>query len=388
MYYYESIAKQAIKHNQTVCGDVVESTRLKSGSYFGIFDGIGSGIYANIAATECASRWSAMVEKGLSFSETCEKMAALMHQARTHPFPFTAFNCAKLTSKGHVQLFTYEAPKPIMVRNGVVHVIEPRYYTVGYEIIGESKATLQAGDQLLLFSDGVSQAGLGNGYKMGWGETGLSDYYGKISAEKSGEGAKAPTKSSDLLENILDKCKCLSGGKHYDDTSILLISCKPPKHLHLFTGPPSTKDKDKAFSDAFKKASGMKLICGSTTADILSRELNEPIKLKEQGMGFNSPPEYAMKSAAMVTEGAMVLNQVCNILDADPIEVTEETSPERITTLFYNADVIHFHVGNAKNKSHQLLPFRQLGLKVRYDVLKDIEQKLKQKGKTVYFDFY
>ena len=355
MYYYESIAKQAIKHNQTVCGD--------------------------------ASRWSAMVEKGLSFSETCEKMAALMHQARTHPFPFTAFNCAKLTSKGHVQLFTYEAPKPIMVRNGVVHVIEPRYYTVGYEIIGESMATLQAGDQLLLFSDGVSQAGLGNGYKMGWGETGLSDYYGKISAEKSGEGAKGPTKSSDLLENILDKCKCLSGGKHYDDTSILLISCKPPKHLHLFTGPPSTKDKDKAFSDAFKKASGMKLICGSTTADILSRELNEPIKLKEQGMGFNSPPEYAMKSAAMVTEGAMVL-KVCNILDADPIEVTEETSPERITNLFYNADVIHFHVGNAKNKSHQLLPFRQLGLKVRYDVLKDIEQKLKQKGKTVYFDFY
>ncbi|HPF17066.1 MAG TPA: SpoIIE family protein phosphatase [Thermotogota bacterium] len=388
MYYYESMSKQAIKHNQTVCGDVLENTRIKSGSYFGVFDGIGSGIYANIAATECASRWSAMIERGLSFSETCEKMATLMHKARTHPFPFTAFNCAKLTSKGHVQIFTYEAPKPVMVRNGVVHVIEPRYYTVGYEIIGESKTSVQAGDQILLFSDGVSQAGLGNGYKMGWGETGLLEFYNKICSEKSGEGSKGQTKPPELLECILDQCKNLSGGKHYDDTSMLIISCKVPKHLHIFTGPPSAKDKDKFFAAAFQKASGIKMICGSTTADILSRELNEPIKLKEQGMGFNSPPEYAMKGAAMVTEGAMVLNQVCNILDADPIEVTEETSPERIANHFYNADVIHFHVGNAKNKSHQLLPFRQLGLKLRYDVLKDIEQKLKQRGKTVFFDFY
>ena len=190
------------------------------------------------------------------------------------------------------------------------------------------------------------------------------------------------------MKRVLEQCKALSDGNHADDTTIMLINCNPPRHLNLFTGPPSTKDKDKIFAEAFKKAKGTKLICGSTTADILSRELNEPIKLSEQGMGFNSPPEYAMKGADMVTEGAMVLNQVSNILDADPIEVTEETSPERITGLFYNADVIHFHVGNAKNKSHQLLPFRQLGLKVRYDVLKDIEHKLKKKGKTVYFDFY
>ena len=380
MYFYESIVKQAIKHHQMVCGDYVTCTRLKTGSYFGVFDGIGSGIYANIAATECATRWSAMIEKGLSFSETCEKMAAGMHEARTKAFPFTAFNCAKMTPKGHVQVFTYEAPKPIMIRNGVIHVIEPHYYTVGYEIIGESRATFEPGDQLLLFSDGVSQAGLGNGYTFGWGEQGVADYFSKMEMSIQDD--------SQLLATLLDKCQEISGGQHADDTSLMLINCKPPRHLNLFTGPPSTKDKDKTFAEAFKKAKGSKLICGSTTADILSRELNEPIKLREQGMGFNSPPEYAMKGADMVTEGAMVLNQVCNILDADPIEVTEETSPERITGMFYNADVIHFHVGNAKNKSHQLLPFRQLGLKVRYDVLKDIEQKLKQKGKTVYFDFY
>ncbi|MEA1884217.1 MAG: SpoIIE family protein phosphatase [Thermotogota bacterium] len=380
MYFYESVVKQAIKHNQMVCGDYISCTRLKTGSYFGIFDGIGSGIYANITATECATRWSTMIEKGLSFSETCEKIAAGMHEARTKAFPFTAFNSAKLTPKGHVQVFTYEAPKPIMIRNGVIHIIEPHYYTVGYEIIGESRATVEPGDQLLMFSDGISQAGLGNGYALGWGEQGVLEFYSKNRFFIKEEGK--------MLETLLEHCKKLSGDKHCDDTSIMIINCKPPRHLNLFTGPPSTKDKDKIFAEAYKKAKGNKLICGSTTADILSRELNEPIKLREQGMGFNSPPEYAMKGADMVTEGAMVLNQVSNILDADPIEVTEETSPERISGMFYNADVIHFHVGNAKNKSHQLLPFRQLGLKVRYDVLKDIEQKLKQKGKTVYFDFY
>ena len=182
MFFYESVVQQAIKHHQKVCGDYVSCTRLKTGSYFGVFDGIGSGIYANIAATECATRWSAMIEKGLSFSETCEKMAAGMHDARTKAFPFMAFNCAKMTPKGHAQVFTYEAPKPIMVRNGVIHVIEPHYYTVGYEIIGESRATFEPGDQLLLFSDEVSQAGLGNGYTFGWGEQGLSEYYKKTAS--------------------------------------------------------------------------------------------------------------------------------------------------------------------------------------------------------------
>ncbi len=380
MFYYESIIQQAKKEKQMVCGDHVSCTRLKTGSYFGIFDGIGSGIYANIAATECASRWSTMIENGLSFSETCEKMASGMHKARSQPFPFTAFNCAKLTPKGYVQIFTYEAPKPIMIRNGVVHVIEPRFYTVGYEIIGESMTTFEKSDQLLIFSDGVSQAGLGNTHPLGWGERGLAEFFSAHMNSFDNHEA--------LLQKILAHCQQLSGGKHADDTSIMLINCKSPKYLSVFTGPPSLKEKDEIFAGAFRKAKGKKMICGSTTVDIISRETNEPVRLKEKGLGFNSPPEYGMNGADMVTEGAMVLNQVSNILDAEQIEVTDETSPERMANLFYQSDVIHFHVGNAKNRTHQLLPFRQLGIKVRADVVKEIAEKLREKGKMVYFDFY
>ena len=380
MYYYESRLEQATKHKQMVCGDTISYARFKNASYFGVFDGIGSGIYANIASIECANRWSGMIENGLSFSETCEKIASSMHKARTRQFPFTAFSCAGLTANGRVRVFSYESPKPIMIRNTLVHILEPHYYRVGYEIIGESQAQFEPGDKLLLFSDGVSQAGLGKGYSLGWGEKGLADFYSGLMGKYTDE--------EELLKKILEKCKLISGERHCDDTSLVQISCRSPRYLSIFTGPPAAREKDSLFAGSFKKAKGKKLICGSTTADVLSRELTESIKLKEKGMGYNSPPEYAMNGADMVTEGAMVLNQVSNILDAEEIEVTEETSPERITKMFYNADVIHFHVGNARNKTHQLLPFRQLGIKARSDVLKDIEQKLKQKGKTVYFDFY
>ncbi len=379
MLFYESITHQSFKHGQIVCGDYISSARLKSGSYFGVFDGIGSGIYANITAIECGNRWLGMIENALSFSETCEMLASSMHKARSRAFPFTAFNCARLTGGGHGQIFTYEAPKPVLMRNGMLHVIEPNYYTVGYEIIGESKVTLEEGDQLLLFSDGVSQAGLGESYTFGWGETGFAEYYAKQRKELD---------NTALLERVAEECRIISGGRHEDDTSIILIKCRSPEHLNIFTGPPSTKEKDKVFAKAFKKAQGKKIICGSTTTDIFARELNETIKLKEKGLGYNSPPEYEMKGAEMVTEGAMVLNQVSNILDADEIEITTDTSPERIALLFYRADIIHFHVGNARNKTHQLLPFRQLGIKERSEVLKDIAEKLKAKGKMVYFDYY
>ncbi|HOO32371.1 MAG TPA: SpoIIE family protein phosphatase [Thermotogota bacterium] len=379
MLYFEGIIHQSIKDKQIVCGDYTAITRTKSGSYFGVFDGIGSGIYANIAATECATRWAGMIENGLSFSETCEHIAASMHKARIQEFPFTAFNAANFTNNGKCIIYTYEAPKPILIKNGVVQILEPHYYTVGYEIIGESRAEFEPGDKLLLFSDGVSQAGLGLGYSFGWGEEGLVNYCKLHMKDKEDRV---------FLDEVSEYCKLISGERHHDDTTLIMVNCRQPKQLSLFSGPPSKKEKDLVFANAFKNSDGKRLICGSTTADVISKGLNRKIRMKEKSLGFQSPPEYAMEGATMVTEGAMVLNQVSNILDAEEIEITMETSPERIAKLLLEADVIHFYIGNAKNKAHQMLVFRQLGIKEREEILKDIESKLKKKGKMIYWDYY
>jgi len=379
MLCYEGIMHQSLKDKQIVCGDYIKTTRLKNSYYFGVFDGIGSGIYANITAIECGERWAGMVEKGLSFSETCEKLAAGMHKARTEDFPFTAFSCAAMTANGKGTIYTYEAPKPVLIRNGLVRILEPKYYTTGYEIIGESKAQFEPGDLLLLFSDGVSQAGLGNGYTLGWGEKGVAQY---CRGQLDDSGPKT------FLKALAEKCKRISGNKHYDDTSLLLIHCDQAKHLSVFTGPPGKKELDPKFAEDFQQAPGKKLVCGSTTVDILARELDLEVKLKEKGLGFNSPPEYTMPGAEMVTEGAMVLNQVSNILDADEIEITDMSSPERLTTQMLEADVIHFHVGDAENKAHKLLTFRQLGIKERRIILEEIEDKLKRKGKMIEWEHY
>ncbi len=379
MLYFEGIIHQSLKDKQIVCGDYPAITRTKNGSYFGVFDGIGSGIYANIAATECANRWAGMIENGLSFSETCEHIAASMHKARSQEFPFTAFSAASFTNNGKCIIYTYEAPKPILIRDGVVQVLEPHYYTVGYEIIGESRAEFEPGDKLLIFSDGVSQAGLGQGYSFGWGEAGFANYCKFHMKDKEDQA---------FLEEVADYCKLISGEAHRDDTTIIMVNCRQPKQLSVFSGPPSKREKDAVFAKAFAKSEGKHLICGSTTADVLSRELKRKISIKTKALGFQSPPEYAMEGADMVTEGAMVLNQVSNILDADEVEISNETSPERIAKLLLEADVIHFYIGNAKNKAHQMLVFRQLGIKERADILKEIESKLRKKGKMIYWEYY
>lgn len=377
MLYFESMIHQAIKHNQIVCGDTTVELRNQEGSYFAIFDGIGSGIYANIAATEAANRWLGMVEQGLSFSESCEIIAASMNKARTDESPFAAFIAVKVAPGGHAIIYNYEAPKPVVYRNRLMQVLEPHYYTTGYEIVGESHTHLEVGDELLIFSDGVAQAGLGMGYHMGWGEKAVSDFF--LIHEQ------LPRK--ELLQKISDHCKKISGDEHADDTTLMLIRCRPAKHLSLFTGPPSSKEKDDQYAADFLKAKGDKIICGSTSTDILSRELKREVKLLEQGMGYHSPPEYAMEGATMVTEGALVLNQVTNILDAGE-ELGQGTSPERLAKLILRADVIYFYIGNARNDAHQSLIFRQLGIRPRGEILKLLTEKLTAMGKLLRWKYY
>jgi hypothetical protein len=39
------------------------------------------------------------------------------------------------------------------------------------------------------------------------------------------------------------------------------------------------------------------MICGSTTADIVARELNRRVELVDSNLGFASPPEYRMEES-------------------------------------------------------------------------------------------
>lgn len=380
MKFIEDIVKQASKRNQTVPGDTFLCERTLESTEFVLCDGIGSGIYANIAATMCANRLIELFRTGVSLRYACEKVADSMHRARTEEIPFSAFSVAKVLNDGQFTVYNYEAPVPILIKDGTAQPLKPYYYTANYEIIGESSGVLGIGDILVLCSDGATQAGLGKGYFLGIGAEGIAEYIN--SKLTSGKSLKA------LADDIVGMCSSVSGGTYEDDTTVSLLYCREASELTLMSGPPAVKAKDKTIVEKFMSAKGTRIICGSTTADILSRELNVEAKLAKGIITPGSPPEYIIEGVDMVTEGAAMLNQVNNILGENPEQFIEDSATERLCALLQESDIVTFLVGNAINKAHYALLFKQLGIRPRTAAVKSIAAQLRKMGKLVIEEYY
>jgi len=380
MKFFDDFLCQKNKKNHDVCGDYCLYERSASGMVYVLCDGVGSGIYANISAITCANRILELIRGGMSIRMTCEMVAASMHRARKEDIPFAAFSAAMISPDGQYDIYSYESPNPILIKNNHASVLAPRFYTTGFEVIGESTGSLNLGDSLLMFSDGVSQAGLGHGYGMGIGSDGVSSYI------------NLNYKPNDIIGNlpwrIVEMCKKVSGGDCEDDTTIALLYCREAKELTLLTGPPSNRSMNHNYALNFINMPGKKAICGSTTTDIIAEELGLKVETISMGKSFGQLPEYRIEGIDLVSEGAITLNQVNNILD-EPVELLSDNSvAERLCFMLHTADIVNLMIGNAANSAHDDLIFKQSGIKIRKHVIRRIAEKLRNMGKLVIEQYY
>jgi hypothetical protein len=278
---------------------------------------------------------------------------------------------------GHFTVYAYEAPSPVFIHEGAASVLSPRLYTYNQEEIGEFSGLFQTGDSLLLPSDGVTQAGLGHGYGLGVGEEGIADFINRNYPEDIGA----------LPQKIADFCASLSNGRHEDDTTLALLNCRPAVELTVLTGPPSRHSMDHDYAAALSIHPGKKIVCGATTAGILSRELGITFEIQDSASA-ETPPDYQMEGVDLATEGAITLNQACNVLE-DPIERFSGDSPvKRLCMMLKEADVIHFHMGTAVNDANEDFLFKQVGIRVRKTTVDMIAEKLSGMGKLVTKQYY
>jgi serine/threonine protein phosphatase PrpC len=373
--FFEDTVCQQKKTGYSVCGDYYLSERTEEGSLFILCDGIGSGIYANIAAITCAERLLELVRERVSLRAACEMVASSMHKAREADIPFSAFSALEVLPDGHFWVYTYEAPDAIVFRNGSASVLSPRFYTAGYEVIGESFGKLTYGDAILLSSDGVTQAGLGHGYGMGIGTAGVIKFINHTHVEEEDINL--------LPEKIAAMCSSFMQNRFEDDTSVALIHCREARQLSILTGPPSKPSLDSECVNFFMSLPGQKIVCGSTTADIVSRELGRKVELVNMSPTPGALPEYCMEGIDLTTEGAITLNQVYNILDEPPETLSQNSNVEYFCLLLLQADVINFIVGTTVNHAHEDLIFKQAGVRTRKTMTTLLIEKLCSLGKLV-----
>lgn len=373
--YVDDLTLQMNKKTESVCGDYSLIKRTNEYTIYILCDGIGSGIKARIAATMCASRINKLIKSQINLNDISKRIAGLMSRAKREDIPYSTFTIVKILKNGQFNVFCYENPMPFMLTGQQCLKLDTNYFTQETEIIGQSTGKLFQGDALIAFTDGISQAGLGRVPGIGWGSQNILDYLNHLLQKQVGY--------DEILESVLMTVKQLSGGSFVDDTTATILVARNAKILNLITGPPENKSDDQSYVKDFINSDGEKIVCGSTTADIIAKHLNKKVEIVEISPSFAKPPQYSIKGIDIVSEGAVTLNQVYNLIDVNPDSYEEDSSVSKIAKKLRACDQVNIFWGLSDNSAHSDASFIQMGVLERGTILPLLIDKLENIGKTV-----
>lgn len=376
MKFFQDSILQARKRRHLVCGDYYLCERTPEATLMVLCDGVGSGVYANVAAITCANRLMELITGGRSIRSACEQVAESMNRARTEEMPFAAFVVLRILTGGQFTAYAYENPGPVHIRHHAATACKQEFIALKYEMIAESTGMLEVGDSILIFSDGVTHAGLGGGFATGWEVEGV--------VQEINAFFRQGNPLDRLLPRLLRTTYSISGKVYWDDTSLAMATCRPAAELCILTGPPANRRDDSRVIHMFDEMPGKKVICGSTTTDLAARELGRRAKITTMDIALDRPPEYQMEGIDLITEGTVTLNQAMNLLEEE-IDVQSDDSPVfKLCQLLMEADAITFLVGGGYNaEQHSDHLFQQLGVKPRQRIVRRLAAFLRDAGKLV-----
>lgn len=376
MYIHTDIfSVQTPKKRGQPCGDAMQLHRDSTATTLVLADGLGSGIRANIAATICVSRLIALIENGISIREAFIAMTRTMDKAWGKDQSFAVFTLLRILNNGQASVLTYEMPPPILISPTYAQVLQDRVYTQNKAIIHESNCLLDQKEGILLMSDGISQAGIGKHFPLGWGAEGVRKFIqSQITAEQIDAGL--------LTRLIHEKARSYWPPDKGDDCSVVMALNRRGVIVNLLSGPPSNKAEDETFVNSFWAKQGIKVIAGGSTAKMAGRvkRIKVDIATAENNI---TPPAYKIDGIELVTEGMVTLNQVFHLLDEDPENYPARSPASELAYLLKMADRVNIWQGNAENTGAGQIEFKQQGLLKRVKIIQLVADRLRQQGKLV-----
>ena len=101
-----------------------------------------------------------------------------------------------------------------------------------------------------------------------------------------------------------------------------------------------------------------------------------------------APLSYSIEGIDLVTEGAVTLNQVYNIWDADPSTMEKDSPVTDLFSLLSVADKVHMMLGQTENPANDDISFMQHGILKRNKIIPLLINKLKEDGKLVTTEYF
>lgn len=371
------------KDQQVVGGDAFLTRIIKNeGRVISVLsDGLGSGIKASVLSILTATMALNYVSKRFDVVKTAKIIMDTLPVCSRRKLSYSTFTIVDMDSTGETSVIEYGNPRFIFLRGTEVQslpyealkVDSPNSETLD-DPIYYSRFKVQKGDRLLLMSDGVTQSGIAKPlFPMGWGRENVCQFATEIVAEHP------EISSGDLSKKIIEKACQIEGGKAADDTTCGVIYVRTPRRTLLMTGPPVSRKRDVELGKRFRQFKGKKVICGGTTANIISRECHSPIEVDLKTFTVDVPPTSHMHGADLVTEGSLTLGKVLEILEKDlDLTTLKPSGATEMIQIFLDSDIIRFVVGTRINEIHQD-PNIPVELEIRRSLIKRIIRLLEEK---------
>jgi hypothetical protein len=375
--FYEWGMRQLLKHGEELCGDNIAVSRHSDSVTLALSDGLGSGVKANILATLTTQIAMHMLENDLPLGEVVQTLSETLPVDRVRKLAYSTFAIARFSSKGSARIVEFDSPAAVFLRNRRLQPVTYEERTIEGKRIKETVLSLKAGDWVIFVSDGVLNAGIGGVYPLGWGWDQTARFLE--------EHAHRDLTAEDLAARVAETVSDLYAANPGDDVSIVVIKVRHKHTITVFTGPPALRKDDEITVNRFIQHGGKLVVCGGTTAKIVSRFIGKPIDVDLSTMTPEVPPIAHMEGMDLVSEGILTLTHVNELLKAgvDKKSVQYQTDgASSLIRLLLESDHIHFMVGHAVNPAHQN-PELPGQLEIRLNIVEEIEEQLSMRGKEV-----
>lgn len=369
-YFIEIGNTNIQKSGEEVCGDVFMSRKLQEeGRTVAVLsDGLGSGIKANVLATMTASMALNFTIANQAVEHTAQSIRNTLPIDEERKINYSTFTIIDVEYDGETTILEYGNPQFLIFRGSKVLNIEK----TGTDTELESNSfKAQKEDRIILFSDGVSQSGIGRAdMPFGWDFNDLKSFIASnINKDKFISAQK-------LSELIVNRALLNDSFKAKDDITCSVIYFRDPRNLIICTGPPYKIEKDRLMAKTVSEFNGSKIICGGTTAQLISRELGKEIEIDIFSGDGELPPVSSIEGINLVTEGILTLGKVAECLERKEENNIKKSSPAwEIIQLILKHDKITFLVGTRINEAHQD-PALPVELEIRRNVVKKISRLL------------
>ncbi|MBM7582802.1 hypothetical protein JOD02_001671 [Caldicoprobacter guelmensis] len=307
MSFFIDVAYESLnKYGEELCGDKVEVVRGDDCVVVVMADGLGSGVKANILATLTTKIIGTMLERGADIDQAVETIAHTLPVCSVRNLAYSTFSILQVFRNGEARLFEFDNPPVFFLREGNIISVPYACRTINGRTIKESCFKVQLGDTFVMVSDGVIHAGVGATLNFGWKWDNVAEYLERNVKKES--TAKA------IATLLITVCDSLYMGKPGDDTTVVAVSIQPVKEVSLFAGPPISRSDDEKAVEEFMKGGGVKVVCGGTTAQIISRVLGREIKTSLEYHDPSVPPTAKMEGIDLVTEGVLTLSKAIELI--------------------------------------------------------------------------